>query len=270
MDHDLRRPFPNPSSKPPPSAAPSSSQATMPMDTDFRRAGPSREQFPLEGDLDLRHGSSGLGGFPPQGPPRSETQEQEMYEDSDMRSQQYSYGPGQEGRGYKEDQYREPYIDYDARVPPGGGGDVDERYPPHEMGHGGYHGHGDMHSYQGGYQDNHGGPGRSAEENVYEEDPPGRKRSWQDGPGGGGRGGRGQDPRRGGGFGKERDSQQGRGRNVYNGPAGPIDPRRGGMRGGRGRGGRGRGGRGQGGRGGWWNQAPRMGKKSNWNCWKRW
>ena len=228
MDHDHRRPFPNSGSQPLPSAGPSTAQANVPMDTDFRRPGPSREQFPLEGDLDMRHGSGGPGvghgGFPLQGPRHSETQEQEMFEDSDMRAQQF-YGPGQEGGGYEEDQYGEQYRDYDARVLPGGGGDVDERYPPHEMGHGSYHSHGDMHGYQGG-------PGRSVDENLYEEDPPGRKRSWQEGPGGGGRGGRAQDPRRGGSFIGERDNQQGRGRSVYNGPAGPIDPRRGGMHGG--------------------------------------
>ena len=252
MDHDHRRPFPNSTSNPPPSAGPSTSQATAAMDTDFRRPGPSREQFPPEGDQDMRRSGSapgsGHGGFPPPpGPHRSEPPEQEAFEDSDMRSQPFY---GQEGRGYEDDQYGEPYVDYDARVPPSGGGDVDDRYPQHEMDHGGYHGQADMHGYQGGYQDNHGGPGAPMDPSQFEEDPQGRKRSWQDGPGGG-RGGRAQDPRRGGSFTGDRDTPQGRGRNLYNGPAGPIDPRRGGVRGGRGRGGRGRGGRGRGGRGSW-------------------
>ncbi|XP_070207931.1 pre-mRNA 3' end processing protein WDR33-like isoform X2 [Littorina saxatilis] len=253
VDQDHRRAFPKASSA---GGGLSSALMPAPVDTDLRRPGPSREQtFSADSDQDMRSGRGGPGvghgAFPAQGR-HHDTQHRESYENDDTR-----YDGCLEGSGYEDDQYG----DYDARVAPGGrGANVDERYPQHDIGHGGYQD--DMHGYQG-YQDERGGPGP----NQYEEEPSNRKRSWQEGPGGSGgprggpRGGRG----RGGGQRGDRDAQPGHSRpGVYNGPAGPVDPRvrgRGGRgrgrgrgdrgRGDRGRGDRGRGDRGRGGRGGW-------------------
>lgn len=240
IDHDHRRHVP-PGATVPPSSAPQLPLGAN-MDQDFRRpSGPGADQAASTGDQDFRQGGPvrGPSAFPPKGHgPGPHHQPLPVgggqFGDNDFRVQQQFYGGGGNDESYTDDDYNdeygEQYEDYDERVCGSAAGDVDERFSHGRMGRGGS-GRGTYRNegYSGGFSEGmEGGPAR--ERNMMEEEHQGgRKRPWEEGPGARGRGGRGHDPRMRGGFGGE-----GRGRAIYNGPAGPVDPRQAGMRGYRG------------------------------------